>query len=391
MILTYNALINNSLIDHTKLTLGNSEKLTYYIDQSIGLINLNRFPVVQYGTIQSDDVQIYSLGHETLYYDFIKSTLNRLDEIIDLDFEEMLHNNGSQIDIYNVSYSSNFNYPTIGEALAQRSQSGSWWDLFWSDSKLNGELNINSNKNTIIHEIGHSLGLGHPFNDPENKSWTSKDTIMSYNPSEDGWEYWFSETDLNALKNIWGRENDLGSIDFTKNSFEYKYKKSSDKTYTINTDAGYEDISNITTLNFLDKSIDVQKDIIQVFDLITSVDNIASKIYRLYNGAFGRFPDIDGLNYWVKTNTSKQDTYKKTAISFIASREFIDLYGENSSNENYITNLYGNILNRSPDGEGFNYWLNQINTGIENRGELLMGFAESQENLTIFSNETNVF
>ncbi len=41
--------------------------------------------------------------------------------------------------------------------------------------------------------------------------------------------------------------------------------------------------------------------------------------------------------------------------------------------------------------EGFNYWLNQLSGGHENRSEVLMGFAESSENKTIFSNETNIF
>ena len=39
----------------------------------------------------------------------------------------------------------------------------------------------------------------------------------------------------------------------------------------------------------------------------------------------------------------------------------------------------------------FFYWLNQINTGLEDKSELLMGFSESTENKQIFSNETNFF
>ena len=57
----------------------------------------------------------------------------------------------------------------------------------------------------------------------------------------------------------------------------------------------------------------------------------------------------------------------------------------------YVLNLYKNVLDRLPDNQGFNYWLNQIEKGYENRSDLLMGFSESVENKAIFSAETNIF
>ena len=391
MELTYQALINNSFIEHTKLTLKNEEKLTYFIDKTSGIVNLERYPIVQYGIVKSDDIIINNNGHNDFYYKFIKSSLAQLDKIIDLDFEEMTTTYGSMIDIYNVSSSSSFNDFVIGEAYPQRSAEGSWWDILWKDSNFVAGVDSTANRNTIIHEIGHALGLKHPFDDPTNKLWSSENTVMSYNPGPNGWDYWFSETDLDALINIWGRENDQNYINFKKNSFEYKYKRTPNKEYLINTNSGEEVITNIKTLKFIDKEIDVANEIISVFELVKGNDYITGKIYRLYNAAFGRFPDRDGLEYWINSNTSGKDSYRATAKSFIVSDEFINLYGRQQSNENYIHSLYRNILNRSADNEGFNYWLNQINSGIEDKSELLMGFAESQENKLIFSNETSIF
>ena len=57
----------------------------------------------------------------------------------------------------------------------------------------------------------------------------------------------------------------------------------------------------------------------------------------------------------------------------------------------YINALYLNVLERMPDDQGFNYWENQLESGRENRSELLMGFSESEENKAIFSTETNLF
>jgi len=392
MLIPTDGLIDENLVKHTKYTISSGEIISYYIDKKIGYEALDRFETDGSGNlIYVDTIKTINAGHSNEEHDFITQTFNKLDEIIDLDFTEMSHNNGSMIDIYHISYSSHFREDVIGQALTQKTNQGGWWDIFWKDTPLTGTYNSNSNYNTIIHEIGHTLGLSHPFNDPKNKDYNSNNTIMSYNPGENGWDTWFSQNDLNALIKIWGRENDNGYISYEKRSKDYKYKKNIDNTYSIKTDIGYEDISNIETLKFTDKSINVVDDVIGVFDMITGLEDISGKLYRLYNAAFARFPDKEGLKYWINNNISLKDSFKDTAKSFISSEEFLNTYGVNSSNENFLSSLYANVLDRSPDIEGFNYWLNQINSGHEARDELLMGFSESAENKSLFSAETNIF
>ena len=48
------------------------------------------------------------------------------------------------------------------------------WDILWLDSSSD----LNFNRNTIIHEIGHSLGLSHPNEDPTNSLWDTDITVM---------------------------------------------------------------------------------------------------------------------------------------------------------------------------------------------------------------------
>ena len=391
MLLTYDVLKGPSFINHTKKTLSGKEELTYYIDKTNGWQTLHNYFITNEGKFGKNNLRINAISHDLIEQNFIRSTLQKLDEIIDIDFKEMSHNNGSMLDIYRVNYASSFGNNVIGQALSQSTETGYWWDIYWKKYELNEAINKNLNLNTIVHEIGHTLGLKHPFDDPNNKLWSTKDTVMSYNRGPEGWDTWFSNTDLNALISIWGRENDNGIMKFNKESKTYKYIQSTNHSYQIKSEIGLEDITNINTLNFIDHSIKVKEDIIGVFDLLNEVDDITGKIYRLYNAAFNRFPDKNGLIYWINKNVSGEDTYRATASSFIISKEFIDSYGKDTSNKQYINNLYKNILNRNSDSEGFNYWNNQLEKGLEDRSELLMGFSESAENKSIFSAETNIF
>ena len=120
------------------------------------------------------------------------------------------------------------------------------------------------------------------------------------------------------------------------------------------------------------------------------MEEVASKIYRLYNAAFNRFPDIDGFNYWNSKNSSYENTYRQTAASFLQSQEFTNTYGPEMTNSEYINQLYINVLNREPDEEGERYWSGQLNSKLETREEILMGFSESAENKLIFMNEIGI-
>ena len=78
------------------------------------------------------------------------------------------------------------------------------------------------------------------------------------------------------------------------------------------------------------------------------------------------------------------------ASSFLASTEFKERYGEDVSNECYVNTLYVNVLGRDYDQAGYEYWLSNLNNGVETKYELLLGFSESFKNKGISTEMTGL-
>ena len=54
----------------------------------------------------------------------------------------------------------------------------------------------------------------------------------------------------------------------------------------------------------------------------------------------------------------------------------------------YVETLYINVLNRELDQGGYDYWVGNLNSGKEERHEVLLGFSESAENKALFTDMT---
>lgn len=106
----------------------------------------------------------------------------------------------------------------------------------------------------------------------------------------------------------------------------------------------------------------------------------AGMVYRLYRAAFDRTPDLPGLGHWIHSSDNGWST-DLIANEFVKSAEFKILYGENNTNEDFVTLLYRNAMNREPDAEGFNNWIAQLSSaGGWTRAQVLNFFSESEEN-----------
>lgn len=103
----------------------------------------------------------------------------------------------------------------------------------------------------------------------------------------------------------------------------------------------------------------------------------ARQVYRLYEAAFNRTPDRDGLQYWTDAYV-KGVSLLSIADGFVHSDEFAKLY-PHGDNQAFLYGLYRNILERAPDAGGFAYWYGNMQNGLS-AADVLLAFSDSSEN-----------
>jgi hypothetical protein len=113
-----------------------------------------------------------------------------------------------------------------------------------------------------------------------------------------------------------------------------------------------------------------------------AADPATTLITHYYVSILGREPDTDGLAYWKGLiDTLQQEggdakpVFRDMAYFFFNSPEYL---GNNTSNTEFIYNLYRTFFQREPDEEGLAFWLNQLALGVS-RNQVMSGFLYSPE------------
>lgn len=93
-----------------------------------------------------------------------------------------------------------------------------------------------------------------------------------------------------------------------------------------------------------------------------------ANIYTIYLAMFNRVPDAKGLEYWEKMMRDENWTITDVSNSFFDQEEtkelYPELYQEDINSVQLITNIYQNLFNRYPDGEGLAYWDREISAKL---------------------------
>lgn len=102
------------------------------------------------------------------------------------------------------------------------------------------------------------------------------------------------------------------------------------------------------------------------------------QIYAIYDGLLGRAPDTIGLQQNVDALT-KGASIHDIARDILASSEGQLRFG-GLSDRQFVEQLYDSAFHRQPDADGLSDWVTKLSTGMA-RADVALGFALSSENI----------
>jgi hypothetical protein len=112
--------------------------------------------------------------------------------------------------------------------------------------------------------------------------------------------------------------------------------------------------------------------------------NVTNVITTYYNTILGRAPDSGGLSFWtseayrvVGLGADVREVFFAMSIQFFNSPEYLN---RNTSDTQYITDLYNTFFSRPPDQAGLDFWVPQLQANPPmDRGAMLNNFLFSTE------------
>ena len=154
---------------------------------------------------------------------------------------------------------------------------------------------------------------------------------------------------------------------FSGPQFAYTLVLSPGETNLVDRRPDVNGTDTLIDIEFLDFTVDDQNGPfnLQQFGGVAglSPEDFESFI-ELYIAYFNRAPDAIGLNFW-GTAFNNSTTLENMASLFIDQPETRFTYPEDISNTEFVTAVYGNVLGRIPDQDGFNFWIDALNRSEE--------------------------
>lgn len=267
---------------------------------------------------------------------------------------------------------------------------------------------------TLLHEIGHVLGLKHPFDGDDQLPHSFDNTaysLMSYT-SSGGAHTTFSPYDLAALDWLYGRDGLGGSLGVGTSGRYLTGSAASEQlpggagndrlsgsggndvidggagtdtafyagargNYVLTQSKGGFVVRDQTGRDGTDTLLNTERIKFADVQVAIDIDGNAGMAYRLYKAAFDRAPDLPGLGYQMH-DLDIGHSLVQVAQNFIRSPEFASTYGA-LTDVQFVTQLYSNVLDRAPDPGGLAFHAANLSNGTE-RAVVLVGFSESAEN-----------
>ena len=116
------------------------------------------------------------------------------------------------------------------------------------------------------------------------------------------------------------------------------------------------------------------------FAVVAELDELTgdhATMFRLYWAFFLRNPDGPGALYWIERQERCQSLASITD-HFAEGEEFLNRYGP-LSDEEFVAQIYRNVLGRSGEPAGLRYWTDLVVDGELSRGEMVLYVSASDE------------
>jgi len=114
-------------------------------------------------------------------------------------------------------------------------------------------------------------------------------------------------------------------------------------------------------------------------------------IAQTYLGILTRDADVGGFEAWLGALLAGVSR-EQIVQGFLGSGEFQSSFGSNLTNGQFVERMYNNILLRSSDPGGFNFWVGVLNSGQLTRAQLALIFLDSGEfqSLSVSQNRVDI-
>lgn len=134
-----------------------------------------------------------------------------------------------------------------------------------------------------------------------------------------------------------------------------------------NASEGQDSLNNIEVVKFADATLDMEQ-FISTANLNPDQFTALAEMYAAY---FNRAPDATGLYFWAD-KLAEGLSLAQIAEFFFDQPETRALYTDPSNTDAFVTAVYGNVLGRTPDAAGFEFWKGQVASGNVSQGAFVL-------------------
>ncbi len=165
---------------------------------------------------------------------------------------------------------------------------------------------------------------------------------------------------------------------FSGPQFAYTLVLSPGETNLVDRRPDVNGTDTLIDIEFLDFTVDDQNGPfnLQQFGGVAGLSATDFESFiELYIAYFNRAPDAIGLNFW-GTAFANGTTLDDMATLFVDQAETRAVYPEGTSNTEFATSVYNNVLGRTPDQDGIDFWVGLLDAGNVARDEFILRVLE---------------